>query len=95
MGDEELDPIRGQLTFLVPQPEVDYTLLGGDLYMFPRADGILLGGTFERGNWSTEPDPATTQRILQGHRELFGWDAGIASGTPTAAELAEIAAIGF
>ena len=73
--DDEMDPIRGQLTFLLPQPEVDYSVIGGGLYMFPRSDGILLGGTFERGSWSTEPDPVAKQRIIQGHREIFGWDA--------------------
>jgi glycine/D-amino acid oxidase-like deaminating enzyme len=74
MDDDEMDPIRGQLTFLVPQPEVDYSVIGGGLYMFPRSDGILLGGTHERGSWSLEPDTETTRRILRGHRELFGWD---------------------
>ncbi len=28
-------------------------------------------GTFERGNWSTEVDPATATRILASHRALF------------------------
>jgi len=42
--DEELVPMKGQLTFLLPQPEVQYAVLTGDLYMFPRSDGILLGG---------------------------------------------------
>jgi D-amino-acid oxidase len=37
----------------------------------PRSDGILLGGTFERGNWSVEPDPETEKRILEGHRRFF------------------------
>jgi D-amino-acid oxidase len=65
-GDEELIPIRGQLVFLLPQPEIDYCTLGpGGIYMFPRHDGILLGGSFERGVWNTEPDPATTERILR------------------------------
>ena len=31
---------------------------GGPGYMFPRADGIILGGTFERDQWDTTPDPA-------------------------------------
>jgi glycine/D-amino acid oxidase-like deaminating enzyme len=70
-ADEELVPVRGQLTFLLPQPEVDYTVLSGPLYMFPRSDGILLGGTFDRGNWSLEPDLAARARILAGHAELF------------------------
>jgi glycine/D-amino acid oxidase-like deaminating enzyme len=70
-GDDELTPIKGQLSFLLPQPEVDYIVIGEGLYMFPRSDGILLGGTFERGNWTLEPDAAATQRILDGHRRLF------------------------
>ena len=69
-GDEELIPVRGQLEFLVPQPEIAYMYLSSGLYMFPRRNGILLGGTFEQGNWSTEPDPATTRRLLAGHRDL-------------------------
>src|SRR5262245_40944406 len=71
-GDEELEPVRGQLTFLLPQPEVDYIVIsGGHLYMFPRQDGILLGGTFEHGNWSLEVSEETRQQILTGHRALF------------------------
>ncbi len=70
--DEELIPIKGQLTFLLPQREVNYMIIGnGGLYMFPRQDGILLGGTFERNNWSTEPDPEATTRIINGHRDFF------------------------
>lgn len=70
--DDELMPIQGQLSFLLPQEEVDYILLGsGGLYMFPRSDGILLGGTFKRNNWSTTPDPADTRRIIDGHRAFF------------------------
>ena len=69
--DEELTPIKGQLTFLLPQPEVQYAVLGGDLYMFPRSDGILLGGTHERGNWSLEPNLESKERILAGHKALF------------------------
>ncbi|MGH9331961.1 MAG: FAD-dependent oxidoreductase [Vicinamibacterales bacterium] len=72
VADDELMPVKGQLTFLLPQPEIDYiTLLDGPLYMFPRSDGILLGGTFERGNWSLEPDPEAEKRILEGHRRFF------------------------
>ena len=70
-GDEELEPVRGQLTFLLPQPEVDYIVITDGLYMFPRRDGILLGGTFEHGNWSLDADEATRRRILDGHHVLF------------------------
>ena len=71
-GDPEMEPAKGQLSVLAPQPEVDYAVLTDRLlYMFPRRDGILLGGTFERGNWDTTPDPAAAERIVRGHMELF------------------------
>jgi glycine/D-amino acid oxidase-like deaminating enzyme len=70
-GDDELTPVRGQLTVLLPQPEVEYAVLADNLYMFPRRDGIVLGGTFERGNWSLTPDVATRSRILDAHARLF------------------------
>lgn len=70
-NDDDLTPVKGQLTILLPQPEVEYNLLAGDLYMFPRSDGILLGGTHEQGVWSLEPNLEAKQRILEGHRSLF------------------------
>ena len=71
-GDQELIPIRGQLVFLLPQPEVDYCTLGpGNIYMFPRHDGIVLGGSFERDVWNTQPDSATTDRIIRENAALF------------------------
>ena len=70
-NDEEVMPIKGQLVFL-PQPEVDYMTIGpGDIYMFPRRDGILLGGTHDRGVWSTDADSAATARILRENGKLF------------------------
>jgi D-amino-acid oxidase len=70
-NDTMLEPVRGQLSILEPQPDVGYIYLTGQLYMFPRNDGIVLGGTFERGNWSTSVDPATQARILAGHEAIF------------------------
>jgi len=70
-GDEELDPIRGQIVMLAPQPEVQYAYTLPDGYMFPRGDGIVLGGTFERGVWDTTPDPATIAGIIEAHRSVF------------------------
>lgn len=69
--DKELIPVRGQLTFLVPQPEVTYAALFEDIYMFSRHDGILLGGTHQAGNWSLEVDQATVKEKLAAHAELF------------------------
>ncbi len=71
-GDTELTPIRGQLVVLMPQPGVNYMTLGpGNIYMFPRRDGILLGGSFQRGESNLEPDPAITERILRENKAVF------------------------
>jgi glycine/D-amino acid oxidase-like deaminating enzyme len=70
-GDQDLRPVRGQLVVLPPQPEVEYAFSGRGGYMFPRTDGIILGGTFEEDQWSTIPDPATTARILARHQRVF------------------------
>ncbi|HEX6375733.1 MAG TPA: FAD-dependent oxidoreductase [Allosphingosinicella sp.] len=71
-GDEGLRPARGQLAILLPQPEVRYAFVGEAGYMFPRADGIVLGGTFELDQWTAEPEPAAIERILASHKALFG-----------------------
>ena len=70
-GDTELHPVRGQLAILLPQPEVRYAFQGQAGYMFPRADGILLGGTFERDQWDATPQPRTIAGIVESHKALF------------------------
>lgn len=70
-GDAELTPIKGQLAILLPQPEVDYIVIKGDYYMFPRRDGIVLGGTHDRGEWRLDVDPSVTARIVANHRAIF------------------------
>ena len=70
-GDTELHPVRGQLAVLLPQPEVRYATAGEWRYMFPRADGILLGGTFEKHVFETTPDPAAIARIVASHKRFF------------------------
>ena len=58
---------------LLPQAEINYmTLMEDGLYMFPRTDGILLGGTFERGEWSLSVNETAKARVLKGHTEFFG-----------------------
>jgi glycine/D-amino acid oxidase-like deaminating enzyme len=70
-GDQDLRPVRGQLAILEPQPEVQYALTGGPGYMFPRPDGIILGGTFEVGEWNPTPQPATVERIVSAQKRFF------------------------
>lgn len=73
-GDETMVPIRGQLTHLLPQPEIDYSYVAptseGVLYMFPRRTGLVLGGTHELGEWSLAPDPEQVRRMVEGHAAL-------------------------
>src|SRR5262245_33195643 len=69
-GDEELIPVKGQLSFLVPQPELNYMYITGSSYMFPRRDGVLLGGTHERGVWKLEPDAAVISNMLKEHKRV-------------------------
>jgi D-amino-acid oxidase len=69
-GDQGMASMRGQIEVLLPQPELDYGYLGSGLYMFPRADGVILGGTFEAGNWSMDADAATTTRIIEGNAQI-------------------------
>jgi D-amino-acid oxidase len=80
-GDQQVVPLKGQLTVLVPQPEVNYHTGGGTrpptpgslgLHMMPRSDGIILGGTSQRDVWAMEPDEAERKRVVDGHIELFG-----------------------
>jgi glycine/D-amino acid oxidase-like deaminating enzyme len=79
-GDRELLPLKGQLTVMVPQPEVNYHTAGGTrpappgslgLHMMPRSDGIVLGGTSQRDVWTLEPDETERRRVVDGHIELF------------------------
>ena len=66
--DKELTPVKGQLTFLVPQPEVNY-----QYGCMPRSDGIALGSSREPGVWSLEPNEETRQRVVNRAIERFAW----------------------
>jgi glycine/D-amino acid oxidase-like deaminating enzyme len=70
-GDDELRPVRGQLAILEPQSEVQYAFTGEPGYMFPRPDGIILGGSFELDEWDIRPDPARIAKIVAAHRRFF------------------------
>jgi D-amino-acid oxidase len=80
-GDQELVPLKGQLTVMAPQPEVNYHTIGGvppapgaslSIHMMARSDGIVLGGTSQRGVWTMEPDEAERRRIVDSHIAVFG-----------------------
>src|SRR5262249_17876070 len=69
-GDQKLGPVRGQLEVLLPQPEIDYCYLGSG-YMFPRRDGVILGGTFDHDDWSLAPRPEQATQIFEAHAEIM------------------------
>jgi hypothetical protein len=69
-GDEKLIPVRGQLEVLLPQPEIDYGYIGAG-HMFPRSDGIFLGGTFDPNDWSLAVNPEQSNWILNTHTEIM------------------------
>jgi D-amino-acid oxidase len=74
--DKELVPIKGQLTVMVPQPEVRYrasgrTPSGDNATMNPRSDGIVVGNLQDPGNWSLEVDEGVRQRNVDAAIEFF------------------------
>ncbi|MGD9905769.1 MAG: FAD-dependent oxidoreductase [Vicinamibacterales bacterium] len=92
-GDDELVPLKGLLVLLPPQPEVTYSTSGGVqipaeqrglfIHMMPRADGIVLGGTSERGVWNTDVNQAEQQRIIDNHVTLFASMRAPGAAAPT------------
>jgi len=79
--DRELVPLKGQLTVLVPQPEVNYHTNGPNngpqrpgslgIHMMARTDGIVLGGTSQRDVWTLEPDEDERKRVVESHIAVF------------------------
>lgn len=80
-GDLELMPLKGQLIVLIPQEDVSYSTNGGVrtpasqaglfIHMMPRRDGIILGGTSIRDDWTTEISEPDRQRVIEAHMGLF------------------------
>ena len=70
VGDSEVYPVRGQ-TVLVRAPWIKQFIVvaGKDInnvmvYVMPRFDHVVLGGTAQRDNWSETVDPVTSEAIL-------------------------------
>jgi D-amino-acid oxidase len=78
--DPELMPLKGQLVVLIPQSEITFSTSGvgrqlppesGFVHMMPRSDGIILGGTSIRDNWSMDVEEKDRQRVMDLHIEFF------------------------
>jgi glycine/D-amino acid oxidase-like deaminating enzyme len=68
-ADQTMMPVKGQLSVLIPQPEVNYEASGGSdrfgggrISAMPRSDGIAIGSTMERNVWTLEPNDEARQR---------------------------------
>jgi D-amino-acid oxidase len=80
-NDPELVPLKGQLVVLTPQADINYSTSGGArppstpdagfVHMMPRSDGIILGGTSIRDNWTFDIEEADRKRVVEAHIELF------------------------
>jgi len=84
--DQELVPVKGQLTLLVPQPEVNYRASArladdSNASINPRSDGIVVGNSQERGVWSMEPNEEIRKRNVDNAIAFFSRMAPPAPGT--------------
>lgn len=75
LGDTSIIPVRGQITRLVPQAEVDYALVyrGHNLFMLSRRDSLLVQaqGTHDFGNDDTGVDRALSLAAVERLASLF------------------------
>ena len=64
--DPEVFPIRGQ-TLLVKAPQIQSGTMRerDDTYLFPRDDGLLLGGIYQHNSWQPTVDAAQSADILK------------------------------
>lgn len=71
--DTTVVPARGQIVVVRNSPGAMYTISGCDdgedevSYVMERAagGGTILGGTYQKGNWESQPDPNTALRIMK------------------------------
>jgi glycine/D-amino acid oxidase-like deaminating enzyme len=73
-GDDSLVPVRGQLSRLIPQPEITFGLNYADHWsMLPRRDGIVLQAyeSDRYGSDDTTPNVGETERMIASVAELM------------------------
>lgn len=71
--DKDVIPARGQIVVVRNDPGEMFSLSGADdggeelCYIMTRAGGggTILGGTYQKGNWESQPDPNTALRIMK------------------------------
>lgn len=69
-SDSEMFPIRGQV-LRVHAPWIKSSCSFGDSYVIPNIDSVVVGGTAQKGNWSTAVSEEDSQLIIAGVCEVF------------------------
>jgi D-amino-acid oxidase len=74
--DESIVPVRGQIAWLIPQPEVNYGVIYKNINILARRDGIVVqdGGTGEMDGYNDtneQPDRAAAESAVQVVAELY------------------------
>jgi len=75
--DETIVPVRGQIAWLIPQPEVNYGVMYKGVYILGRRDGIVVqdGGIGEMDGYNDtneQPDREAAEKAVNVAAELFG-----------------------
>jgi glycine/D-amino acid oxidase-like deaminating enzyme len=68
--DSLVKPVKGQLVILPPQPKLQY-LYSGHGYLFPRQDGVVVGGSEETHFIDDKPDIQMCKTILARVKSVF------------------------
>lgn len=63
-NDQELTPVSGQLSCLIPQSDVNYKLYTQGANFISRKDGIYIGSNGIVGNWDTTPSKEQTEKTV-------------------------------
>lgn len=78
--DDDLHPIRGQIVRVAPGRAPRFVQAGGGaeplVYVIPRPDCTVLGGTEDVGRWDLDVDPATAEAIVRRCRDVVPALAG-------------------
>jgi D-amino-acid oxidase len=74
--DESVVPVRGQIAWLIPQPEVNYGVMYKNVYMLSRRDGIVVqdGGVGEMEGYNDtneQPDRGAAEASVKVVAELY------------------------
>jgi len=71
-NDESIIPVRGQVGLLAPKNDMPIYLDNEKpLYVVPRKDAIIVGGTYEERVETETTEPVTIERILNNAYEVF------------------------